>query len=318
MTAVGLLLSTSMMGCGPEGLRLGRSGRSSSPREAQTTPTPSPGKASGQGVATQTKAPSNRPPANEQIDAEVAPLHERIQKYVGRFPGDDLERKTGESAGQAAAPLPAAQERVPVPTAAQVDRPQASSLAVPSGTTRIPTTPEAPPPAPAKGPSEGLAPAPNAPTPGAPAAGPLSVEITEIRPAPVSPAGAPAPAGRTAPSANQPATPQEKSPPPTSLDALIGQLQQAVDRQPPEFDDQLKLRLLYLAAGQDDKAAGPVEGVDPMRAELLSAIVKTVAAARRAMHQPASSQAASSRATALGAADDLRRLCQGDCGLISR
>lgn len=134
----------------------------------------------------------------------------------------------------------------------------------------------------------------------------VGVEIVEVRPVmgvtAVAPAAAPG-------SPNQPAEPGRVQQP-VNLSNVISQLEQALEQQPPTPEDVLRLRLLYLAAGMDDKSTAPVNGMDPVQAELLTAIVKTVASTRQSIQQPQNSSTA-----ALTCADELRRLLGQQLGV---
>ena len=67
--------------------------------------------------------------------------------------------------------------------------------------------------------------------------------------------------------------------------------------------DQLKLRLIYLALGQDEKATAPLEAADPVRAELLSTLCKTIATSKQLIQDPNEAPG-----QALLAAEELKRL----------
>lgn len=140
-------------------------------------------------------------------------------------------------------------------------------------------------------------PQPMKPADPTPTAGVPQIEIVDVRPAADPPPSAKAPA-----SANQPTNP---SPAPQAGDVtrMITQLEEAVKQHPQQMDDQFKLRLLYLATGQNERATAPFTGVDPVQAELMTALFKTMAGAQDALREPSKGSAA-----ALGAATDLRRL----------
>ena len=152
------------------------------------------------------------------------------------------------------------------------------------------------------------APAIQAPSsaPAAPGASPnVGVEIIDVRPAIGSSAGpVPAPA-----SANQPSL-QSKSNPVADLGTVIAEMERAAQLQPPNPEDELRLRLLYLAAGLDEKSTTPVKGMDPIQAELLNAVLKTVASSRQAIQQPINGSTA-----ALTSVDELRRLLGQQSGI---
>jgi hypothetical protein len=87
------------------------------------------------------------------------------------------------------------------------------------------------------------------------------------------------------------------------VSALIAQLENAIRLHPQQIEDQFKLRLLYAATGQEDRAVGPMEGVDPVQGELVAAVLRAVVSARRSMQDPITASA-----QALNAAEELRRL----------
>lgn len=126
------------------------------------------------------------------------------------------------------------------------------------------------------------------------------VELIDVRPAaaPATPAN---PADATPP-ANQPV----QSPAiarPADLGTIVAGLEESVKAHPEHLDDQFRLRLLYLATGQDEKAVGPVVTADPVQAGLATALFQVVTTAKTAIRQPTSSPA-----PALAAVDELRRL----------
>jgi hypothetical protein len=84
-----------------------------------------------------------------------------------------------------------------------------------------------------------------------------------------------------------------------------------MQQRPPHPEDTLRLRLLYLAAGQDEQAVAPIKDMDPVQAELLAAIVKAISSSRQAMLQPLDSNPA-----ALTAAEELRRLIGQQAGVV--
>ena len=121
---------------------------------------------------------------------------------------------------------------------------------------------------------------PNPTTVSPPAQGGLPrVEILDIRPAGQ---GGSDSAG---PSANQPATATRPAAV-DSLTALITELEEAVKANPHQIEDQFRLRLLYAATGQEEKATGPLPGVDPVQGEMVAALVRAVIEGRRSMEDP--------------------------------
>jgi len=131
----------------------------------------------------------------------------------------------------------------------------------------------------------------------------VEVEIVDIRPV-VEPVRV---AADVKSEANQPADRSAAA----DLKDFIAQFEQDLKQRPAHPDDALRLRLMYLAAGQDEKAVAPIQGMDPVQTELLSAIVQVVAASRQAMLNPAEANP-----TALAAAEDLRRLISQQSGVM--
>jgi hypothetical protein len=143
---------------------------------------------------------------------------------------------------------------------------------------------------------------PAVPTPAETSSGQPIVEIVDIRPAPE-----PAPQNKTeneslTASANQPAENDHRSPA-EDIMQMIAQLETTIRAHPQQLDDQFKLRLLYLATGQKDRAVAPFKDVDPVQAEVLSALFKTMAGAQDALRDPATGTS-----RAMTAAAELHRL----------
>src|SRR5262249_31082308 len=83
---------------------------------------------------------------------------------------------------------------------------------------------------------------------------------------------------------------------------------------PQQVDDQFKLRLLYAATGQEDRATGTIEGADPVQGELMAAVLKAVVSARKSMQDPIGGSG-----QAMVAAEELRqRISQQTPALIPR
>lgn len=135
----------------------------------------------------------------------------------------------------------------------------------------------------------------------------VTVAITDVRPATPPPAPH---ADSALATANQPSN-SEQSSPAATLEEAIARIEQTLEMQPPRPEDELRLRLLYLAAGMNDKLTEPVEGMDAIQSELLGAIVQTVATSRRAMLEPYDATA-----NALTAVDELRRILGQQSGVI--
>lgn len=135
----------------------------------------------------------------------------------------------------------------------------------------------------------------------------VTVTITDVRPVLSSLAVHPDP---SLAAANQPAQAEPPQPRPADLEAVITQMEQTLEQRPPHPEDELRLRLLYLAAGMDHKLTEPVKGMDPIQSELLQAIVQTVTSSRQAMLEPLDSGY-----NAISAADELRRLLGQQTGV---
>ncbi len=259
-------------------------------------------------------------------DGTVAPLAAQVQSFVGRFPADNA---AGPAAGPptqkpdistTAAPVAASNgAATPVMPPTGIVEPSPAVAASPPKAEPPPVAPANPPataaaqpplattamaPADLKPPalSEFMAsPEPMrlpAPSPGLPAD--LRIELTDVRPAANAAVGA-----TTRPAANPANQPVQKTTPApaTGITALIDELEQSVTMHPQQLDDQFKLRLLYSATGQHDKAAGPIAGADPVQADLLTAVFRMIAAARQSIHDPATAAP-----VALATVDELRRL----------
>lgn len=147
---------------------------------------------------------------------------------------------------------------------------------------------------------------PSAVKPQPPASPAATVDIVNIRPVIASAAADP---DAALAAANQPAE-TEPAPPGASLESIVTQMEQTLEQRPPHPEDELRLRLLYLAAGMDAKLAEPVKGMDPIQSELLDAIVKAVASSRQAMLEPLNASN-----SALAATDELRRLLGQQSGV---
>ena len=265
-----------------------------------------------QTVAAKDKEQGAQAKDGDANDPAVAQLNETVQDFVARFPPPDPDHNGQHpSATNGKRGTPATQPDV---ARANPPRTSAGPTTAPANARAQPTGPgthaDLPEPAGSAVPVKAAANAsvsieaaaspqpPAAPQPIGPSPGQPTVEIIDIRPA-AEPQ--PQPDAPTA-SANQPV---RKGPQPESGDIsrLIAQLEEAVGQHPQQMDDQFKLRLLYLATGQTDRAVAPFNNVDPVQAELLSALFKTMAGAHDALREPAKGSR-----SALAAAADLQRL----------
>jgi hypothetical protein len=149
---------------------------------------------------------------------------------------------------------------------------------------------------------------PSAITPPEPSVSPVvTVEITGVRPVISTVAVEPNAALATA---NQPAAEAEQPAATGNLESFITRLEKELQQRPPHPQDELRLRLLYLAAGMDAKLAEPVKGMDPIQSELLDVIVKAVATSQKAMLEPMNASS-----SALAATEELRRLLGQQSGV---
>ncbi|MEP0841612.1 MAG: hypothetical protein HRF43_02740, partial [Phycisphaerae bacterium] len=252
--------------------------------------------------------------ADPSVDAQV-------QNFVARFPPDDRDRQAGSmtrtaapgdssaSAGIASAtPPPAAtlnpsgQPHPPADSGTVEAQKAAVSATHPLPAGESPAAASGPPssaivamrpvqtqamPAtastrPAGGSAVEGGPAPLVPPPALPE--PIAprprVELIDVRP--VTAAAVDSDASSS--SANQPVQPAGTDRA-IDLGRLVTDLERAVKDHPEHLDDVFKLRLLYLATGQDEKAAGPVAGADPVQSGLLAALFELVTTAKKAIHR---------------------------------
>ena len=218
-----------------------------------------------------------------------ASLEERIKEYVSRYPATDTPSETtqGRPAEVASPTVTAPETAIP---------PVRTAAAEPSPITAEPTAPvpavEAPPaPAPiVREPVVDTTPVAAAPAPtpvadDASGSGPPKLESVDVRPANsaialgVMPKRDPPPETATPPPANQPlaGTTTDDGP---SLQPIIDAVKRSLAEQPEDLAQQVKLRLLYLLAGQEDNALAPAEGISNELAALLSSLMRTVATAQ--------------------------------------
>lgn len=248
-------------------------------------------------------------------EAQLAHIEATFEQYQARFSNPDgtLAPPPPAQGDVAASPLPSPSPAPPPNLSdAPATRP-ATADPVPSAERPFPGAPSASQepgadevnPSRVLGPNQAVVldmPAGHAESPSAPPAAPssldspLRVELLDVRPAGPGDAPDPQPAS---PAPNEPAV---MSAEPPGWAAWIAQLQEDVATHPHHFDNQLRLRLLYLAMGQEDKAVRPPEDVDPYRGELLTTLCQVLAATGRAIENPAAA------AEALDAVDALDRL----------
>lgn len=310
--------------CGPNGkLSFGGIGRKGAPPSTSPEPLADPNP-----PFSTTDAGTNHAPA-AQNDKATNGLDARVQTFVGQFPPDDRDRQNRKTPSQspnpanpntaqaAAKPQPASTGPTPRPVT-DTTKP-APAVTTPAPTTRPAMTanhpavtamqpvvaqaaPSAPPPASAtpSGTDAQASPQPmninllpqlesNQP----------KVELMDIRPAsaPTTPPGTTDPLQQ----ANTPVV--QSGARGNDLTSMLVELEEAVKAHPEQLDNQFKLRLLYLATDQDDKANGPITAGDAVQAHLLTALFNVITATKAALRQPTASPA-----QALLAAEELRRL----------
>lgn len=285
-----------LLGCDPGSFQFGRWGRDSADSSPRVTSDP--------------VSDSVETPQGPAADGRAAPdLAEQVQNFLSRFPSNDRDK-----AGQTGSPPADASEAPPPPPGFARNQARLGIVgSLESSPKRMNVfTGNA-----ATAPSAGGAPSPpvsqqavqveaaaspdskpmRAANP-SPSASPR-VELLDVRAATPSAVTAAPTAG---PNANQPISPGA-DPPAAGIQELIAQLEESVRQHPQRIDDQFRLRLLYAATGQEARATGPLEGVDPVQGELMVTVLRAVLATRRSMQDPSGSAA-----PAISAADELRRL----------
>jgi len=268
--------------------------------------------------------PAPVPPASPatadtaQEPADQAGVDPHVQDFVARFPADDRDRQgrpapsrsstpdsaqtsqTPSSESPTAAPSVAAGQPTP---AAPTPAPEQKPLAAPAPAANRPVVQAmrpVEPPQPQAEPPASPQPLKNPPPVASPESRQPRVELIDVRPAPAT--ATPASPVEQASPANQPVLGPTAGRP-ADLTAVVAELEESVKAHPEHLDDQFRLRLLYLATGQDEKAVGPVVAADPVQANLTTALFQVISTAKTAIRQPTSSPA-----PALAAVDELRRL----------
>ncbi len=133
-----------------------------------------------------------------------------------------------------------------------------------------------------------------------------SVQLTEVRPATADNMNA---LKRSDHPANRPAVRTTSSS--SDLADTIRELEARVAKNPHQYDDLYKLRLLYAATGQKAKATAPVPGLDAAHAELLNAMLSVVTRGDQVLTQPSASSS-----QALMAVEELGRLLRQQTSVI--
>jgi len=236
-----------------------------------------------------------------QADPQAASVSEQINEYVGRLsaPNEDASGSAMAEPGSptadgslqmhpapSVAPAPATQ---PAPAlSAENPAPRLKPLGV-----RLTTRP-------ADVANTAVMAGPATAGSATPAKGPR-VEVVDVRPA-VRPAH-PSPSATPDATPNVPTTAVNTSIISDDMAGMISQLEQRVQQHPEHLDDQLRLRLLYLATGQDEKAIAPIPAGDPVQTEFIVALLKTLRNSKNLITDPAGKDP-----SALAALDELRRL----------
>ncbi len=242
------------------------------------------------------------PPAAQPADAHAA-ITIKPEPASGQVPTPAQERPS--TSLNAATPVAA-----PVPVTTPTEPP----APLPANVVRVssPAGPESPAPPPAVDAAGAAQPASPVP-PAVPSAG-TPAEPAGIRanaPLAASRIERPVVAPEAVPSAPKiealeispirPAAPAEPAPPkaepnraatvaPTvkvrDIDATIAELQKSVAERPNDFNAHFRLRMLYLAESQDDKATAPINGLDPELSESFLDVTRTLVAVRDAVRDP--------------------------------
>ncbi len=287
----------------------------------ETAAAPSTAPAEGRSAPAPNRAETVTESGSAAEDPSVAAVSMKVDEFVARFPSPDLKGEPeGETKapaggdgtvaakpGGAAAKPPAVQhaaESSPPPVVREANAPE-SAVDGRAGPAVVAAREPA-------GPTTGsktnanksvsveavASPEPPKPVAPAPTADGPSVSIVDVRPARDNPA----PDSSTGGTANQPAG-RGDQPATGDVARMIAQLEEAVRQHPQQLDDQFKLRLLYLATGQKDRAVSPFKDVDPVQAEMMSALFRTIAGAQDSLRDPSRGAAA-----ALGAVEELQRV----------
>lgn len=253
-------------------------------------------------------------PVSETHDPAIAQLDDKIKQYAGRFPASDLDRKVN--------PAPVQPARRPAPVARTPARTTADTVVTP-----VPAPPDRsasaspnqpvyaqPAPAPSHEPAKAAVASPQPqrvpPVPKTDVSNELRVELVDVRPAHSAPESVTDASSASATPANQPIrTAADEAP--ADASGLIQQLEKSVSQNPQQLDDQFKLRLLYLATGQTDKAANLSKEMDPVQGEMLSTLFKALTSTREALRDPTTAAS-----TALTAVDELHRLLSEQSPII--
>lgn len=211
--------------------------------------------------------------SEQSADASGAPddLEERIREYVQKFPEQqvDAEKVSAQPDPRSSSDTESesntitldathSQANAPTETASRVEPPHAATAQPPLGATAQP---------------------PADPSPAPPVLRSVSVAADlEPDPAPADPPAEDAGVNRAART--------EGPVRDAGISAEIADLERHVAEQPNDANAQLRLRMLYIATGQDEKAAAPVSGVSKEMADMLAGLMDVVQASRDAAANP--------------------------------
>jgi hypothetical protein len=299
LMAASIIAAATMVGCDNQ-LNLfaphPQSGRSPTGTEVVSEPMAMPGP---------TSAPASS--GEKQSDPQAAGLDEQINQYVSQLSGKDRQpgHETATPSANNSSQTRPTIDGPPRPATRPALAQSATDIAPPRKPLGVkPATQPADAANSAVMASPG-SPAARSPSPGAAASGTAArgprVEVVDVRPA----ARSARPTSSASPNAaaNSPTTSINMSVVPVDMASMISQLEQTVQQHPEQLDDQLKLRLLYLATGQDAKATAPIPSGDPAQAEFIVALLKTLRNSKNLITDPASKDP-----SALAGLDELRRL----------
>lgn len=82
------------------------------------------------------------------------------------------------------------------------------------------------------------------------------------------------------PAPSKPVVPVVTTPPVDPIKAKIAELERLVARDPNNLEEQFRLRMMYLVAGQDDKALAPTDGVNEDIQEIMRGQIQALMSAR--------------------------------------
>lgn len=258
-------------------------------------------------------ATPNPPPAPSAAPDD--PVNQRVNEYVNGFEPDDFNSKIArqsapsrakparvvrmEDSGQYQTPDAPAADAAPIASASPAGSSDERVEIVAESSTRhaspaphvtapptpqpAPATPQTAQPNPSTSPPQiqvAAANQPDAPKPPVPtqANAPMAPRLKTVsiaESATQAPAASPAPSSSAA-LVNQSAS--TKSDP--GIAAMIGELEAKVTASPNDVDQQVRLRMLYAAIGQDDKAIAPTPGMNTDVQELVGGLMKTLLEAR--------------------------------------